>query len=347
MAFSVQEVENIFNAALDYHWKMGDVKSQTKYDKPFYKKMKAKMKTFPGGKENITRRVKGIYTTSIQGFSHDDGVSYANPANIRTAVYPWKLLHAGITFTMHELLKDGISITDTATGTGESRHSEREKTALANLLDDKLEDMVEGWDRSFSSMLWQDGTQDATVVPGVASFISTTPSSAAVVGGIDQVANTWWRNRASLGLSTGSAANQVVVQKLQYELRQLRRYGGNPDTMLAGSDFMDWFEQELRSKGNYTLDGWAKSGKIDASVADLAFKGIEVQYEPELDNLSRAKYCYVLDSDTIYPMVVEGENLKKHNPARPENKYVFYRAVTWVGGLVCDQRNANGVYSIA
>jgi len=26
---------------------------------------------------------------------------------------------------------------------------------------------------------------------------------------------------------------------------------------------------------------------------------------------------------------------------------VFYRAMTWFGGLICNQRNANGVYSIA
>jgi len=44
---------------------------------------------------------------------------------------------------------------------------------------------------------------------------------------------------------------------------------------------------------------------------------------------------------------VAGEARKKHAPARPETKYVFYRAQTWVGGLVCTKRNAHGVYSIA
>ena len=46
-------------------------------------------------------------------------------------------------------------------------------------------------------------------------------------------------------------------------------------------------------------------------------------------------------------MVMEGEDMKKHNPARPEDKYVMYRAMTWTGGLIINQRNANGVYSIA
>jgi hypothetical protein len=159
--------------------------------------------------------------------------------------------------------------------------------------------------------------------------------------------NAWWQNRASLSINSGKVASDLtVVTKLQKEVRQLRRYGGRPTIALAGSDFLDWMEQELRSKGNFTMEGWAKSGRIDASVADISFKGIDFEYDPTLDDMGRSKYLYLLDPKTIYPMVIEGEDMKKHNPARPENKYAFYRAVTWVGGIVCDQRNANGVYSV-
>ncbi len=347
MAFTVQEFENIANAAIDYHFDRGKVKSQTIQDKPFLSAMMAKAKTFPGGQGNITVRVKGIYTTTIQGFEHDDAVSYSNPANIKTAVYPWKLIHAGINFTAHEMAKNGISISNTTTGEGESTHSQAEMTQLADLLQDKLEDFSEGWDRSFNLMLWKDGTQDAKQVPGLQSIVLDAPTSAVVVGGIDQSSNSWWRNRAVLGISTASAANQTLVQTLQNEIRQLRRYGGRPNLWLAGSSFLDWFEQELRAKGNYTLEGWDKGGAIDASVADLAFKGIAIKYDPTLDDLGRQKYAYVLDTRTIFPMVISGEDMKKHSPARPENKYVFYRAMTWFGGLICNQRNANGVYSIA
>lgn len=347
MAFTVQEFENIANAAIDYHFDRGKVKSQTIQDKPFLAAMMSKAKSFPGGQAQITVRVKGIYTTTIQGFEHDDTVSYANPANIKTAVYPWKLIHAGINFTAHEMAKNGISVVDSLNGENTSTHSDAEKTQLADLLQDKLEDFSEGWDRSFNLMLYKDGTQDAKQVPGLQSIVLDVPSSATVVGGIDQSSNTWWRNRANLGISTASAANQTLVQTLQNEIRQLRRYGGRPNLWLAGSSFLDWFEQELRSKGNYTLEGWDKGGTIDASVADLAFKGIAIKYDPTLDDLGRAKYAYVLDTRTIFPMVISGEDMKKHAPARPENKYVFYRAMTWFGGLICNQRNANGVYSIA
>jgi hypothetical protein len=345
--FTVQEVENIANAAIDFHFKRGTVFKQSIQNKPLLKAFNAAEKTFPGGKGNLTVRVKGTYTTTIQGFSGDDTVSYANPANIKTANFPYKMIHAGISFTMDELIKDGISVVDSTTGKNTTEHSEREMTALANLLEDKLDDMDEGTARGFNQMFWKDGTQDATLVPGIRSIVLDSPTSSTVVGGIDQNANTWWQNRASLALASGTPANLVVVTKLQNEIRQLRRYGGDPRLALAGSSFLDFFEQELRSKGNYTLEGWAKQGRIDASVADVAFKGIDINYDPTLDDLGLNKYCFFLDMKHLFPMVVDGENMKKHAPARPENKYVFYRAVTWVGGLVTNQRNCHGVYSIA
>lgn len=347
MPFTAQEIENIGQAVLDYHMNTPNVRSQTLQDKPLLMAMREKEEEFPGGKGAIDVRVKGTYTTTIQGFEHDDTVTYSNPANLKTATFPWKLIHSGIQVTMHELLKAGISITDTTTGKGEVRHTENEKIVLVDLLKDKVEDMIEGTDRGMNDMFWRDGTQDAKVVPGIRSFVLDNPTSATIVGGIDQSTNTWWQNRAALALNSGTPANQVVVTKLQSEWRQLRRYGGRPDLVLCGSAFIEAMENELRAKGNYTLEGWTSKKATDASLADITFKGVNFQYDPSLDDMSLSKYCYVLDTRRIYPKVIQGESNKKHTPARPENKYVFYRANTWVGGLVCDQRNAQGVYSIA
>lgn len=346
MPFTAQELNNIAAASLDYHIK-GPVHSQTIQNKPLLAALKKNQKTFPGGKEYITIGVKGEYTSELQGYSHDDQVSYANPANMKRAQTPWYELHCGISFTATELKKDGISVVDSTTGANTSKHSGRELTVLANILEDKMEDMSEGWARSFNNMGWQDGTQDSKVVPGIMSFILDDPTAAGTTFGLDRVQNTWWRNRASLAIDSSTAANQNLVTKLQQEFRQLRRYGAPKHTFLCGSDFLDAFEQELRAKGNYTLEGWAKQGRIDASVADLAFKGINLEYDPTLDDLGRAKYGYVLDMSAIKLMPMEGEDMKKHNPARPEDRYVIYQAMTWTGGLIARQLNTSGVYSIA
>ncbi len=345
--FTVQQVETIANSTLDFYLERRKVEAQTLQDKPLLKALREAEKTFPGGKEFLSGAAKFEYSTTIQGFENDDEVGYSNPGNTKRYQYPWKLIHSGIQFSMHECAKDGISIVDTTTGKGESEHSDRELTALVNILEEKFDDMMEGTDRGFNTMYWGDGSDDPKLVPGVTSIILNDPTSATVVGGIDQSSNSGWRNRASLALDASVPANNVVTTKLQKEYRQLRRYGGNPKLWLAGSDFIEALEKELRASGTYTQDGFMSKGKTDTGMADISFKGNSIQYDPTLDDLSKSKYLYVMDTRYMQPYVVDGENMKKHFPARPENKYVFYRAMTYMGGLVSKKRNAHGVYSIA
>lgn len=351
MAFTAQEIANSANALLDFHV-TGPAMSQTIQDKPLYARMKKAQKTFPGGKDFITEQVKGVYTTTIQGFTHDDEVAYGNPANIKQAVTSWYEIHAGIKVTMTELKKSGISVVDTMNGARTSQHSKSEKIVLTNLLNDKIEDMTEGYARGMNEMFWRDGTQDSKQVPGIRSFLLDDPSAAGLTFGIDRTANTWWRNRVSLAIDSSTSSNLNVVKKLQTEFRQLRRYGGKPTFMLAGADFIEALENELRSKGNYTDKGWAVSkdgmnARFEASMSDISFKGVPVEYDPTLDDLSLAKYAFWMDPRRVKPWVMEGEDDKRHTPARPAEKYVMYRAMTWTGGLMCNQLNANGVYSIA
>lgn len=348
MPFTAQELANATNAALDFHMDRGDVFSSTIQNKPLLRDMLGRKKYFSSGNNNITVRVKGDYTTTIQGYTHDDQVSYKNPANIKTASFPWKEIHWGISCTMTELKKDGITITDTTDGTGEERHSGREVTALANLLDDKIEDMKEGAERGLNTMYWADGTQDAKQIPGIKSFIVDAPTTSVIIGGLDPSTNTWWQNRANLAIAslTADPTLQTTVNFLQAELRQLRRYGTPKHLVLCGAGFLTILEKELRSKGNYTLEGWDKGGAIDISMADIKLKGVMFEYDPTLDDRGETNRCYFLDTKVIYPMMMEGEYMKKHNPARPEDRYVIYRAVTLTGGLVIKQRNTSGVYQL-
>ena len=345
MPFSSQELASIANGVLDFNVR-GQPLLQSIQDKPLLKIMMDKQKTFGAAKENISDSVKGDYTTTIMGFSHDDTVSYQNPANLKRVQTSWKEIHAGIQFTGTELKKFGISVVDSTTGAKTSNHTDAEMAVLVNVLDDKLEDMNEGWSRGMNLMFWRDGSQDAKQVAGILSILTTTPSTG-ITFGLDRAQNTWWRHRTSLGLSTTTPSDLVIIKKLQQEIRQLRRYGGKPDKFLCGSDFLDAFENEIRSKGTFTDTGWAKGGAIDGSMADVAFKGVKLEYDPTLDDLGLEKHGFWMDTRRLKPYVMEGEDRKTHTPARPAEKYVYYRAMTWTGGLLATQLNCHGRYSIA
>lgn len=343
---TLEQLDAAADAAIDYHMDRDQVFWQNEQSRPLLRDLTAAAKPFPGGKELLTERVVGEYASHIQGFQFDDSVDYGNPGKLRTASYPWKLIHCGINVTHHELLTNGISVTDDQKG-DTKKIAERDAIALADLFEYKMEDMQGGMAKDMDEMYWGDGTADPLLIPGIRSLITDDPTTGLVVGGIDQAANTWWRNYAALGTVSSTPGDQNLVQALQKGVRQMRRFGTPKHKAYAGADYMDAFERELRSKGNYTLEGWASKGSIDASVADIKFKGIEIEYAPTLDDLGLGKRCYWIDTAKIRPRVVDGEDMKKHSPSRPANKYVLYRAMTYVGGLTARQRNTSGVFSVA
>lgn len=345
MPFTAAQLENIFNSTIDFHANKPNVIRQDKQIRPLYDTITANKKVIPGGKDFITMRCKAGVGGAPVGLTGDDTVSYNDGVAIKTGIFPWKFLHTGIKFGKHELAKNGITIS--ANGDPSDR-SGSEMVQLANLIEERLEEMQEGLERGMNTMFWRDGTQDANEIPGITSFIVDVPTTAAAVAGIDPVANAWWQNRANVGFAQGIDPSLLLVTNLlQKEVRQLRRYGGDPDTGICGSAFLEWMEKELRSKGNFTLDGWSKPGSMDMATADIMFKGIKFTYDPTLDDLGKSKYLYLLDSDTIQYNPLAGEEWQAHSPPRPEDKYVYFRGKTLMAGITCNQRNANGVYSIS
>ena len=342
-------IDNVANAAIDYHMDRGKVFNQHIQEKPLYQAMRASQQTFPGGKGELT--VRPIFETqsTLEGFDSDDTLNFTNPTPIKEAKYPWKMLHLGITMTTDELLRDGVSIVDT-NGKNVKMHSQRELTVLANILQVKLDDMTEGWASGFNAMLWNDGTQDAKEVPGIQYFIADDPTTG-VVGGIDRATQPLWRNRAFVGNPATLSGIRIdtvkskLIRFLRQQVRQLRRYG-NPDLLiLCGSKALDLLESEVGAKGVYTQTGF--SGKQELGMGEISVKGLGTfQYDPTLDDLGRDDFMYFIDKKNIKLRPIEGEDMKKHFPARPHDKMVLYRSMTWAGGLTARQLNTSMVVQV-
>lgn len=351
MAFSAQEINNAFNAVLQYYQK-GPAIAQSIQDKPLLKALDSKKKTFSGGNQYISIPVKGKFTTTIQGYNTTDVVQYANPANILRANYLWKEIHAGVTLTETELKINGQSVTD-ENGKSIDDHSGRDMQILTDLLEDKLNDMTEGYARGMNSMLWLDGTQDSKQVAGIRSLITDTPT-VGTTGGIDRASNTWWQNQAAVGagLITSNTSTQALTNYITTFYRQLRRFASKKNMSeyicLGGSTFLDKLIAELRAKGYNSMDGWSSSGKTDITVADISYKGLgDFTYDPSLDDLGFPDRCYFIDLNAIKLQPMQDEENKMRYPARPYNQYVLYRAMTWTGTLTANQLNTSGVIQTA
>lgn len=356
MAALTQAVlDNVANAAFDFYEKK-KLYNQHIQDKPLLRELRAKQKTFPGGKENIV--VSPVFETqsSLEGFEGDDTLSFTNPTPIKQAFYPWKMQHLGIKMTTEELLKDGISVVDT-NGARTSEHSQRDLTVIQNILESKLEDMSEGFSSGMNEMLWRDGTQSTKDVPGIRYLIAENPSTG-VVGGIDRATVPLWRNvaftaahqtattNAADGAITPDTSTSALIRQLQKAVRTLRRYGNPNFLILAGSNFMDAIEDEAYAKGTLTQTGFGDTTEL--GIGKVSIRGLGTfMYDPTLDDLSKSGFAYFIDMNAIKLRPIEGEDMKRHNPARPHDKMVVYKSMTWAGGLSMTQANTSMVAEIA
>jgi hypothetical protein len=300
---------------------------------------------------------------SLAGYTADDTVAFFNPANLARLAYKWREHHIGMSLTYTELKHDGISVTNEQGAT--SQHSGAEQTMLINMWENKLFDFGERTARSLNALVWGDGTADAKALHGLQHFLVANPSTG-TVGGMNRAtaANAYIRNRArtaafdtaitgtpSLAVHggdevTSSPANGGALwQVLQAEKRQLTRYGGRPTKFLAGSDFIGALEVEMRANGYYRQSGF--KGSQDGAMGPVLFDGVTVEYDPTLDDLHLQKRGYWFDPRHIFLMKMANEWKKVHNPARPEDKFVLYRSVTYTGQMVATQLNSGLVIDIA
>lgn len=346
MAVTVTVASDVAQAALTFYVR-GKALAQTIQDKPLLGWLKGNSKTFPGGKDNISLPIQGAFmadSVALQGYSGATALTFGAAANIQRCAYAWKELHYGLWITWTELKMDGITITDSQKT---SEHSRVELTRLTGILQNRLDDFTESYSRLFNTMLWKDGTQDANLVPGVTSILNTSGNNALSVGGVDPATYTWWKFRTSLNIAS-SPENQTLSKKFRSEVRQLRRYGGRPNKIFAGSALIEAAEAEITEKGQYTVEGFTKGDATDLGVADIRMKGVGTfDYDPTLDDLGLSKFAFFLDSRRMRLMPMEGEDNKILKPERPYDYLIFLQSMTWTGGLVADQLNCHGVYSCA
>ena len=361
MPFTVDELSNINNAVLETYLDRGTVFKQNVANKPMLDAFNATAGRFTGGKDNVTFAVKaGQGGGSLAGFTGDDQVTYYNPTGIKRAKFPWREHHIGTVITLTELKEDGIEVMDSTTGTETRNQDSREEQALANLLDEKNDTLGEDYAYSLDRLVHGDGSSDAKALAGIASLVLDSPA-VGTTGTIGRVANTWWRNRAATAaflaaggqgaITVNTANGGALIEFLEKEWLLLSKYrnGSTKYKIFCGSDFRAGYMKELRANGQYSNLGYQGTGKTDGGMDDPSFKGIPFVWDPTLDDLGLSKRCYVLDMGRtgVKVLYMDGHKMKKHNPARPYDRYVMYNGITTTAVMVARQLNTSAVYDIA
>lgn len=352
-AFTPDEIADINNGTLETYLDKGKVWKQDIANKPMLAAFQEKKGFFPGGKEYVSVAVgSGYGGGSLTGYSGDDKLNYYNPTGIKRARYPWKEMFIGMVVTMTELKYDGITVNERGTNQTTSEQPGREAQALVDLLDEKMEKLANDYTFSLDRLIHGDGSTDTLAIAGIQSLILTAPTTG-TTGGINRAANTWWRNDVFPGgaVTVNAAAGGALITAMDKSIRRRAKYA--PDQTqtryFCGSDFIDGYKLEMRSNGTYTQNGWWNNGRPDGAMKDPSHAGIPLVWDPTLDDLGLSKYCYAIDMSKqgIRLMYMHGQDMQKHNPARPYDRMVMYNGISSTGVLVAKRLNTSGVYTIA
>lgn len=362
MAFTAAELADINNGVLETFLDKGKVWKQFVANKPMLEAFNAKAGKFPGGKEAVSFAVKGGNGGgTLQGYTGDDQVAYYNPTGLKRARFPWKEHHIGTVLTHTELKTDGIDVVETGSDQDTREMDGRQAQALVNLLDEKMDTLGEDYAFSLDRLVHGDGSTDTKALAGVGSILLANPGTG-TTGGISRVTTTYWRNDAATaafgaaggqGAITSSAtAGGALVEFMDKAARRRSKYKNGATDMryFCGSDFIDAYKKELRSNGTYTMNGWsAGRGTPDGSMPDPRHAGLPLEWDPTMDDLGLSKRCYAIDMGRtgVRLLYMDGQRMKKHNPARPYDRYVMYNGITMTGVMIAKQLNTSGVYDIA
>jgi hypothetical protein len=362
MAFTPDEIANINNSTLETFLDRGKVWKQDLANKPMLEAFQDAAGSFVGGKENVSFAVSSGYGGgSLQGYTGDDQLAHYNPVGTKRVRFPWKEHYIGMVVTMTELKTDGIDVIENGTDQRTREMSGREMQALANLFDEKNEKLMADYNFSLDRLVHGDGSTDTKALAGIRALITDVPTTGST-GGLNRVSNTWWRNRAAtaaygtaggqgaITVNTANGGSLISFMDKEARLRNKYKTGATKVKYFAGSDFIEGYKLELRANGNYTLNGWGQGrGTPDGSMNDPMHDGVPLIWDPTLDDLGLSKRCYAIDfgRSGVRLLYMDGQRLKKHNPARPYDRMVMYNGMSMTGVMVAKQLNTSGVYDIA
>lgn len=352
MPFSAQDVQDAGKAGLDFYLANNPV-DQVAVDRVLMVALQAKKKNAPGAKQFIVEQLRKGYQSNFQWFNGSQVVTYNRRQTLEQANYAWRSCHDGFALDEDRLAQNGIIVTDDR---GPSNASQAEKIQLTNLFEEQSEVLRLGFQEQFSYALHVDGSQSPDAITGLDALVSLTPT-VGTVGGIDRsvASNAYWRNNVATGLTTTTGTGTILNQ-MEVTYRNCRRNGGRPDLFIAGSNFIDGYRNfMLNSFGrvDYGVQAFGKS--VSGGTEELMFQGTEIKWAPEFSDLDARfapatpweKRMYMLNTNTIRLRPLEGHDMITRKPPRAYDRYEYYWAITWRGGLTMNRSNANAVLALA
>lgn len=176
------------------------------------------------------------------------------------------------------------------TGADEIKWAGKEKAV--ELVSTRVDVAMDNLCNKMGSGAFADGTgEGGREMGGLQLLVQDDPSAAGTVGGIDQVTNTFWRNKAQDSSGSGAVTDTNVVERFNTLHIQLMRNQDTPDIVICDDSHYLAYEASEQSKGRYLSREMA-----DAGFDGYRYKGSDVMYDVECP----AQHYYMLNSKYLH-----------------------------------------------
>ena len=172
------------------------------------------------------------------------------------------------------------------------------KTKSVELVSTRVDVAISNVENKMGVGAFADGTgSGGREMGGLQLLVQDVPTAAGTVGGIDQVANPFWQNKAQDNLAVAVDSTNVVERFNKLHIKLIRGQDA-PDLIPCDENYYLAYEDSEQSKGRYLSRKMA-----DAGFDGYRYKGSDVIYDVNCP----ANHYYMLNTKYLYVRYAEQE----------------------------------------
>jgi len=203
-----------------------------------------------------------------------------------------------------------------------------------DILEARFKQLQAQLNNTIAASMYSDGTGGAgKELTGLKVLVADDPTTAGTVGGIDQVANSFWRNKYA---STAAVTSSNVTGFMNSMWLSIIRNKDRPDLIVSDSIQFSAYWASLQAIQRITSDNLGQAGFMSLKYMDA-----DVVYDVNC----AAKHQYFLNTDSIHLRTFSDRSagFEVGDKRTIQNADYTVVPVFFGGNLTCNRRAANGV----
>ena len=272
-----------------------------------------KVKNANGGRDLTEPLLYGEYSNAAWYNGYETFTVDTSEEVVTAAVYDWKQL-GGFTFI-----------------SGREEHQNVGKQAAIDLISAKDDGLVATLRNKAAIALYNDGVTDPKAWGGLQQLVADDPTAVGEVGGIDQVAEVWWRNQTSGDVTISATTIQGHMNDMWL-------------SCIRGTDKSDLILADLITYKAYWESLQAIQREVKVSKGEAGFHSLEFMKAPVVyDTACPASHMYFLNCDFLIMRKAAGRYFSDEEPQKIQSAdYTLFPNWT-MSNLTCNNRSLQGV----